>query len=173
EIRAYLNGWKMYMSGDDGTGFYSGSGTKAWCFQRYDGTYINYTTNIDDCLRVASWDYQDSSGNNSTMRFPWKLIYKLPALVTEEVEVTGELMLQNGSNTVSATQGIIVREPFTPVADAVNYYANCVSYNTRTKYPVQTVLTVYKNGVPDPNWTFATGRYYNETYGDAWIPIGK
>lgn len=171
EVRAYLNGYKMYMSGDDGTGFYYGSGTKAWCFQRYDGTYTHYTTNIDDCLRVPAWRYGDSSGYTSTMRFPWKLIYKLPTPIIEEVEVTGEIMIQSGANTVTATQGVVRGESFNPVTDSASYYFNCVSYNERAKYPVVQVLQIYKNGIPDPNWTFATSRYYNELFGDAYIPV--
>lgn len=170
EVRAYFNGYKMYVGGGSGAIHYNGTGQKAWCFVGYDGSYQHVSIYVDDCLKLPAWQISNAYGTSG--RMPWRLIYKIPnGPEITEVEPVGEIMLQPGSNTVTATQGIIINEPY-----VVNnggdgyYYINDINSGHRTKYVPKTFLYVSKNGVKDPNWVFGNTRFAAEAYTFAQLP---
>lgn len=167
EVKAYLNGWRMYLGGGSADVLYNGSGTKAWCYQKYDRTWVHFSTDVQWCLNSKAWEMAES------IRMPYKLIYKLTAPTIDEINPIGEAVVANGNNTIVIRQGIILNEPAKVYDNSgTNYYINALNVGARTIYAPKNIIGVYKNGTIDSSWGLSGtntdyGEFYTYAYNNA------
>jgi hypothetical protein len=154
EIQAYFNGWKM---GDSTNSSLYTTGTKYWW---------NIVTGAAPATQ-SDINYVVNNKNPSALYTNYRLLYQL-AQPTQETIVTDGLypVLQAGANQVELGEAVIVREPSTPYYDNIanTYYINAATIKAPAKYLVGKILTVYKNGKPDPKWSIAQGGANNFWY---------
>lgn len=165
EIKAYFLGWKMYR-GDNPTETeyapYDGTGQKVWAlrwtpgcgYSNNRGLVIGTGTTILPTISAKATAFPNTSWQ------PYKLVYELQTPITEVVETSGSLTLDEGENTLVISEGRIVQEVVAPffyhaVTETVVY--NRYEINTRSQNPLEhntaLILQVCKNGKPDPMWT--------------------
>lgn len=161
ELKAYFMGWKMYDSsiGISSSSTYNRTDglNKAWA--RYDKAlgWQGVTT----LPTTKSTTGLDGSGAS------YRLVLDLSSPQTESIKTIGSLILESGENTVSVTEGGIVRERMKPLAstDGVHYRANISGHSYygnadgRFKFKNSVITKILKNGEEDNVWSFVN----NET----------
>ncbi len=146
EIQAYFLGYKM-NNGTFGTP-YNGSGTKTW-------TAWNAPDNTGALTTVSS---TPSSAITTGVYSYYQLHYTLATPTTEIVVPEGAIELHDGANQVELGEGVVVRESVIPYLGSDNKYRINNKYlasgatSMFLKNRADSLLSVYKNGVLDPNW---------------------
>ncbi|ANY67590.1 hypothetical protein BBD42_14735 [Paenibacillus sp. BIHB 4019] len=86
EIKAYFNGWRMYIHGGSPAVPYNGSGTKSW-------------------VRIIEWD---NATPNNVPTIPsggvyknYQLLYQLLNSSVENIQTKGAVVLEQGDNTIT------------------------------------------------------------------------
>lgn len=144
EIQAYFKGWKMYKRYEASLPPYNGEGEKAWVYVNSvngDGSVVTVPTS--QAPITESWQ-------------PYRLIYELETPLVETIQTVGNLRLEEGTNELELTEGIIRREVIIgrSIDGGISYYINNTnpsSYNP-FKYKLDYHLAVYKNGEIDNSW---------------------
>ncbi|MGE7951948.1 phage tail protein [Lysinibacillus xylanilyticus] len=169
EIKAYFMGWAMYRYDVGGTSTnYDGAGTKAWVplynnRANNEGSGFTLTLPTEPIAISGKWQ-------------PYKFVYQLATPVIEVIETAGSLTLDEGENMLVVSDGRIVQEVVTPYyyySSVAGTTYNRYEINTRTKSPLThntaLFLQIYKNGKPDPMWTFehVTSQGYTRAFLDA------
>ncbi|PAD78019.1 hypothetical protein [Paenibacillus campinasensis] len=154
EIKAYFMGWRMF----DGT-----VGASA-LYNRTDNAYKAWVR-ISDWLGRVDNSVPTTQAPNWT---PYQLVYRLSAPTVEPVVSEGCLVLNEGKNHVEVGTGIVLREVVKPFYGSNGRTIINSTYqgeeNSKAKYMVYRLLSVYKSGLPDTSaWTFYTNAEY--TYG--------
>ncbi|WP_251025341.1 hypothetical protein [Bacillus sp. ISL-57] len=155
EIKAYFNGWQAKTI--DGTGK-----PTAW-------------KSLVDGADAPTQTLAYVSANKVPNFTPYKLSYILASPVMENAndKVEGDISV-NGLTQIEVGSGIIVREKVTPSlngATNTRYYINDVVYGSKlSKSPVNKILAVYKNSIPDNKWV---SLYDNNAYGKHRLYIEK
>lgn len=109
EIKAYFNGWRMYVAGTSGD-LYNGTGTKSWA-----KLYCGVGT-VDNTWPGSPVVAGSGSGGvlplttNDMGYTPYRLMYPLAQSVDEPINYEGELMLHEGPNQIEMGTGVVVRE---------------------------------------------------------------
>ncbi|MGG4218349.1 hypothetical protein ABEW32_08950 [Paenibacillus jamilae] len=169
EIKAYFNGWKMYLAGqgDVSKPFNNEAAGKAWC--PIDSIYVangtpsaTFFVTTLPTTGIASLAYT-RYGNWTTQQ----LIYQLEAPTVEPIISEGQLTFMEGENQVEIGTGIILRERSKAVYTNGAYYINGRTDDPSIlKNRVNKILSVYKDGKKDLSWrTAAVSDQYQSTYG--------
>lgn len=143
EIKAYFYGWKMYdeSTNPNGTGTFNGTGTKRWCYHRStDNTFTGGTPNLPTGFAPGD-----------SIRQPYKLVYQVVSPQTYEVPTVGQVLLEEGPNTVELKQGVVIREranPYTEEAWTAYVINNSTKPGSLLSNKTTKVLSVYENGTP-------------------------
>lgn len=137
EIKAYFNGWKMFLLGQPTNTPYIGDGTKAWAKVTDTNIYTpDYTT-----ILPISFAGVDNQGKVYT---PYNLLYQLAKETVEPVLTEGSLLLSEGDNMVEVGTGIVLREP-----NAASVASNGVATFNGAMYPLKyraaLINALYKN----------------------------
>jgi hypothetical protein len=165
EIKAYFMGWKM-NNGTFGQP-YNGSGTKTW-----------HPWYVSVGVTPGRTTVPDAPVDDA---FPgYKIIYQLVNPITTDVEALGSVVLSEGENNLTLNQGVIENETAYPSYDqyaktwriAINDvtiynvsgdgWSSYVKGNA-LKFKNSQILEIYKNGVPDKDWTIQSS---SSAYGD-------
>ncbi|MMZ47358.1 hypothetical protein D1872_90020 [compost metagenome] len=161
EIKAYFWGWRMCNQAD--AQVYQGTGTKCWgritepANVIGSGGWLAFTN-----LPTAS-AWRDSSGREFT---PFQVLFALKTPVTEHIPAEGGLMLSDGYNAVEVGTGLVLRER----SEVYGLYINAVNAGYGLKYETTDIRAVYKNNMPDNNWTFHTNSHNGALYAYAQNP---
>ncbi|MEK4494501.1 hypothetical protein [Ureibacillus sp. FSL W8-0352] len=150
EIQAYFKGWRMSTEGGDKkNGAYNGTGNKLW----YPFTRLNETYNPSYAVIGTAPTYEPNQNNSGTWQ-PYRLIYELATPTVETIQTVGNLRLEEGTNELTLTEGIIRREITNPIVYENGYsYTNWTAYpKTLLNYKLNKLIAVYKNGEIDDNW---------------------
>ncbi|MGG1940696.1 hypothetical protein ABFY57_13490 [Paenibacillus polymyxa] len=169
EIKAYFNGWKMYLAGqgDVSKPFNNEAAGKAWC--PIDSIYVangtpsaTFFVTTLPTTDIASLAYT-RYGNWTTQQ----LTYQLEAPTVEPIVSEGQLTFMEGENQVEIGTGIILRERSKAVYTNGAYYINGRTDDPSIlKNKVNKILSVYKDGKKDLSWrTAAVSDQYQSTYG--------
>lgn len=147
EIQAYFKGWRMYRLAEAGntSNLYDGTGTKAWVpiWEHLSGKAGAWTQTLPTTMVNLNEKWQ-----------PYQLLYELATPTVETVQTVGNLRLEEGTNELELTEGIIRREVANPIVHENGYsYINWTAYTkTLLKYKLNKLIAVYKNGELDDNW---------------------
>lgn len=138
EVKAYFNGWKVKTSDAN-------------------GKPIAWKSVVDD-KDAPTQTLAYVKANRAPNYTPYKLMYQLATPRVEPVQVEGDLAV-SGMTQVSVDSGVVVREKVTPIkqleASGSFYQINRKDLpNSFTKKRLLKFLTVYKNGIIDPRWSF-------------------
>jgi hypothetical protein len=146
EVKAYFYGWRM-NNGVFGTP-YNGTGTKTWA--KMSAT--------DNAGAVTTCPTTQAAGEGN-----YTLHYQLATPVTEAVQVEGAVSFVAGLNQYELGEGVIVREVASPYYYSSFYYFNDLAFSAcYAKYRVDKILQVYRNGLPDDQWTIHTDSAYGK-----------
>lgn len=158
-IQAYFNGWHFdYDPNGDGT-----VSDSHW-ESLYNSSVTS--TNVDE---VISRNLHEENGKEG-----YRLIYELSDKETEVLEYEGKPQLHEGDNQVEVTEGLVVREVANPEYNSnfdrydINSGSSHVTDNQLLNYSyISNVLSVYKNGKVDGNWSKQGNKYGYELLCDA------
>lgn len=147
EIKAYFMGWEMgTLVNGTYEHMYNGTGTKYWRAKNATQTGAG-SVPMQPIVVNGKWQ-------------PYKLVYVLPATLSEVVATTGSLTLDEGENMLVVSEGRAVQEvakPYHYQANAAGVFYDRYEINTRNKSPLtyntSNILQIYKNGKPDNAWT--------------------
>ncbi|MEY9097067.1 hypothetical protein, partial [Paenibacillus sp. RC84] len=147
EIKAYFNGWKMYISGSAVETIYDGTGTKAWAYRQPDGIqWQGHTPELPIQLSPAFMGAPYS---------PYRLSYRLTQPFTTEISPQGSITLNEGPNHIETGVGMIVRERMTTTSSGPYITSNDQGNSlTVFKYRVRKVQAIYRNRRRDTQWFF-------------------
>lgn len=127
-IKAYFNGWKWR----------AGEPVATW------ESLLNSS--------ITSTDEYYVTNNYAPGHTPYKLTYQLATAVDEPVSyLEGSISLHAGGNQVEYGEGMIVREPIIPLLAAGKYQIG--GFNANLKRKVKSIVQVFRNGVPDNQWS--------------------
>lgn len=146
EIKAYFNGWKMYVTGASRSEPYNGTGVKAWC------KFSDVTNSNPGTQTLPTNSYDGFT--------PYNLLYRLAKETVEPVVSEGALRLNEGGNLIEVGTGIVLREGVVPrvsttVARINNTDDTAAQPNSRLKFKAGEILQVYKHSQPD-NWAIVS-----------------
>ncbi|MMZ42102.1 hypothetical protein D1872_36200 [compost metagenome] len=151
EIRAYLNGWRMYLAGqgDVSKPYNNEAAGKAWC---PIDSVSNSGTGWKATMFVSTVPTTIITSLNYTRTSTWKPHMVISPVKTpryEPITHDGAIKFNEGRNLVEIGSDIIVKERVYPKL-ATNYdigttYAPVI-------YNIDKIMYVYRNGIKDP-WT--------------------
>ncbi|WP_088833927.1 hypothetical protein [Paenibacillus tyrfis] len=139
EIKAYVNGWRMFEWGKANNIPYNRSDNlyKAWVQigQANPGLSMDTSQTLPTTM-ARNYGYK-----------PYKFQYQLATPVVEEIVAEGGVSFHEGLNQVEVGNGMIVREGTIPAYDggSQKYNINAAGYPAVLKNRVQKYLTLYKN----------------------------
>jgi hypothetical protein len=108
EIKAYFNGWRMYPQESGDTVTYNGTGIKCWIKIPYKGQG-EHATNILPTGTYAGWT-------------PYLLQYQLARPVVEDVQTSGALVIESGTNYVTVSNSSLPPVPAVTITRADSAY---------------------------------------------------
>ncbi|MEK3851723.1 hypothetical protein BK143_05125 [Paenibacillus peoriae] len=169
EIKAYFNGWKMYLAGqgDVSKPFNNESAGKAWC--PIDSIYVANGT-PSATFFVTTLPTTGITSLTYTRYGIWttqQLVYQLKTPTVEPIVSEGQLSFIEGGNQVEVGTGIILRERSKAVYTNGAYYINGRTDDPSIlKNRVNKILAVYRDGKKDSSWIIATvSDQYQSTFG--------
>ncbi len=159
EIKAYFNGWKMYVDPENAP--YNGIGEKRWG-KIYSG--IGTSTGSNGMVQYSGVATIPTTINDMGYT-PYQLHYQLATPTTEVVPHEGELALHEGTNQIEVFEGVVVRELANPttVINSPYYAINDTIFGSSLKNRVATIFDIFRNGNKDYKWLKnATNAYGRE-----------
>lgn len=165
DIQAYFYGWKMYDNVNT-LNLYN-SGTKAWVrISKIVNGVFTGIGGIDTTLTLPT----SPSGAGY---IPYKLTYQLATPTFNEIQVEGNLSLQEGLSQVEVGEGIVIREKANPSLNSVIGFAainvkGSLNYNDSCalRYKLLRFRAIYKNGLLDTRWTIKASGGNGNFYAD-------
>lgn len=157
ESKACFMGWKMFEAGV-GTP-YNGTGTKYW-----GKIYCGVGSNDGNGMVAGSGVSTLPTTMNDMGYTPYQLVYQLATPTVEPVVSEGMLTFNEGDNQVEVGTGIVLREDAKPSKDNNNVWniGNPVANSSAKgfKYKARSIMSIYKNSIPDVGWTIAVTPQY-------------
>ncbi|WP_409346767.1 hypothetical protein [Paenibacillus sp. MBLB4367] len=151
-IKAIMNGWRA--NGNNGSAYTS------WVSILDGGAPATNTEAYVAANKAPGWT-------------GWaKLDYVLAQPYEEAVMVEGAIGLNNGGNAIAVVEGVVVREPVTPVlysAFNVHVINNIYFPSSFLNKRVSMFIAIYKNGVLDKKWLVRTSP--QDSYGNQYAEI--
>lgn len=138
EVKSYLLGWRM-NTGTFGTP-YDGTGTKTWI----------PIGDSDNTRSTTTLPTKESNTVEEGSIHPYKLHYKLATPYFEDVQIEGQVVLDEGDNTVTLGSGIVVREKVSLNAGSTHMFTSDLS--TPLEYENELITDFYKNYFKDNQW---------------------
>jgi hypothetical protein len=192
EIKAYFNGWKMFVSGQAMSSTYNNTGTKAWGSL---STFIKTPATAGGAEDFNAVNLREAYDYNAVQ--PYRLVYSLLTPIIEPITHEGQITLIEGSNQIEIGSGIVLRERAFPKYDrGVRYninvdgsiYADGAGSELRNR--VDKIFKIYKDnkpadsvriwnapssygnqGVQVPNDVFSPSASFSATYTTLYKPL--
>ncbi|WP_152397551.1 hypothetical protein [Paenibacillus guangzhouensis] len=172
EVKAYMNGWKMFSVGGPATSEYTGTGTKGWVkipVKTKSNLVLGteYVTDISVTTLYSDFPYT-----------PYQIQYLLATPIVEPVQHEGKLLLNKGWNQIVCGGGIEVREKANPVYWPLgnhwvfnNIHPSLIA--GRFNYKTNKIYTVYANNKADSSFVMLNNDPNSNGIEDGYIDDSK